>query len=990
MAEVSLQELGYRIKHWSVDEGLPSGFVFSVTQTPEGEIWASTIDGVARCDGRRFRSYSNPDDGTTVLFHRPELHVDAEGRLWSISRQGGMVVSFASGEPRLLAAEDGLPEGYLHPVTGRGRDSPYLQRVPAEGTPANLFGRTEGENFAPHSPTAFPDLSEICEDPHDGALFARTAKNELVRIRDGKMEPVELPLPEGVSPAPVVALISTRTEAPCAVTDLGLFRRTGGEWQLERRFSHSAGLPGIAAAALDWQGQLWLLRDGNLVVVGPDGTQRSVTPRPFEAPMAHLFIDREGSIWIPTRQGLYQLVGAEFTYWRVDPDGLSDTTYNVSEDGDGRIWISGKRNTYYLEPGKATAQTLPGAPLPSSRVVGRSTSGGAYVSHISNSLHFATPQAVELLGSETSSLMLMASDGAFWTGSAEGFQRRPSPGESPVEIGFPMDVTRGIIVQDSKGRLFVALRGVGIIKLDEVEEPRVITAPRDSLIAKRPNALIADPDDNIWYISRGPNGLGYWSPEEDRWYFAEWADLETPFQMPINMSLCADREGGFWIVSTSGILHADRGELMGAVAGGGRPVAWRELARSDGLPTIAGSFHNRGSYLDSKGRVWVPTDDGVAMTDPVRWKRVREQIPPPPVMLTSLRIDNHAVPDPRLDPLEVEPGGHLLEIDYKALHFRDPDRVRYRYRLLGFEDEWTPAGVKTSVRYQKLPHGSYRFEVIADNGFGRWSEVPASLEIVVHPQWWERAWVRVSALLLLVLFGFLAYRQRVLVLQRARTRQERFSRSLIETQESERQRLSRELHDGLGQNLLVIKNGLSLEAQRDQSPDSADEAFRRYADAAGECLSEVRQMSQDLRPHQIDRLGLKVAIESVADRLSETSRVPISREIDDLSGLIQPELEIHLLRIVQEVLGNAIRHSDASGIELSIGKTKDGVDLRVQDDGKGFRLEEARARRRSDGGLGLISIEERARMLGGICHFTTAPGEGTLVEIHIPTTRITS
>ena len=736
-------------------------------------------------------------------------------------------------------------------------------------------------------------------------------------------------------------------------------------------------------AGFDWHNQLWLLSPEGIFIVQSNGTMRKLMPQPFEGLMRFFFVDREGSIWLPTRQGLYQLVHAEFTSWQVDPEGRSNTTYKASEDGQGRIWVSGQRNTFFLEPDESTFRPVPGISLHSINV--RGISSGCYVKGGSDHLWFATPDEVKALPDAEGDLIYATRDGVLWTGNPQGLVRRPTPDSEPELTPFISGSGDGVMAEDSKGRRFLTVRGQGVFQLDGVPEPRLIT-PSDSPTPKRPNSIMADPDDNIWFVSRGPNGLGYWNPLDDQWHFATWIQLNIPFPIPINLSLNADREGGFWVVTTSGVLHCDRKELMEAIPES-RPVKWRLLQKSDGLPTIAASFHNQGSLLDSRGRIWIPTDSGIAMTDPARWKNVRDRIPPPPVIFTGMRLDNK---DADLSPdntLTISPGGHLLELDYKALHYADPDRVSYRYRLLGFEDEWSHAGSTDNVRYQRLPHGTYQFEVTADNGFGDWSERAATLTIIVQPQWWERTSIRFGIALVLLATGVFAYHLRIRSLQKARSRQEELSRKLIETQETERQRLARELHDGLGQNLLVIKNGLSLEATRNKEHDSANEAFNRYANAAKDCLSEVRQMSQDLRPHQIDRLGLKVALESVADRLSETSHVPIHHEVDELDTVFPPEDEIHLLRIIQESLGNAIRHSDASEVKLRVQNQPDAVHLTVSDDGKGFHVEETRVRPRSEGGLGLISIEERARMLGGTCRFTSAPGEGTVVDVHIPITK---
>ena len=230
--------------------------------------------------------------------------------------------------------------------------------------------------------------------------------------------------------------------------------------------------------------------------------------------------------------------------------------------------------------------------------------------------------------------------------------------------------------------------------------------------------------------------------------------------------------------------------------------------------------------------------------------------------------------------------------------------------------------------------------------------------------------VVVSGFLLLV---FLFWRFRA---QRcARLNQAHFSRQLISVQEEERARIARELHDGLGQDLLVIKNTAAMAASKE--PES--EHWEQISELSSNVLSEVRDLSHTLRLPVLDSLGLTRALRSMATQLTDSAGLVCEIALEDIDDLLPPEVEISLFRSAQELIGNAVRHSQGATIKLLAKPIGNQVLLRVSDDGCGYNPQRLAKR-----GLGINSVRERVGLLGGEYDVDTAPQQGTRVTIRIP------
>ena len=209
---------------------------------------------------------------------------------------------------------------------------------------------------------------------------------------------------------------------------------------------------------------------------------------------------------------------------------------------------------------------------------------------------------------------------------------------------------------------------------------------------------------------------------------------------------------------------------------------------------------------------------------------------------------------------------------------------------------------------------------------------------------------------------------------------------LIDAQEAERSRIARDLHDDVSQRIA----GLSIMISRVKrslrgKPDEADvtTALTSMQASVLSLADEIRRLSHDLHPVVLQHTGLDTALGEICAQFQKLQTIDVTYRADADVGRIGPEMALSLFRIAQEALRNVAKHADAHHVGVTLTQTADGIQLSIVDDGRGFDLADVRGRGR---GLGLVSIDERARLLGGSVRFVTQPQQGTCIHVEIPWT----
>jgi signal transduction histidine kinase len=208
---------------------------------------------------------------------------------------------------------------------------------------------------------------------------------------------------------------------------------------------------------------------------------------------------------------------------------------------------------------------------------------------------------------------------------------------------------------------------------------------------------------------------------------------------------------------------------------------------------------------------------------------------------------------------------------------------------------------------------------------------------------------------------------------------------LLKSQENERRWIARDLHDDLGQTMALLK--MQINALERKVPAEFAEVHKILGDSrthVNEVIGKVRHLTHDLSPPSLEHLGLAKELQSLLQGFAKYQAAEVIAEIDDLKGLFPPEAEINLYRLFQEFLNNIVKHAEATQIKVIISRQPQRVDFHLEDNGKGFNPKTLLDYKNLNRGLGLVTMEERVRMLGGDLELQSEPGQGTRLRFAVP------
>jgi len=225
--------------------------------------------------------------------------------------------------------------------------------------------------------------------------------------------------------------------------------------------------------------------------------------------------------------------------------------------------------------------------------------------------------------------------------------------------------------------------------------------------------------------------------------------------------------------------------------------------------------------------------------------------------------------------------------------------------------------------------------------------------------------------------------ERAELVAREKKAREEFTHKLIVSQEAERRRIAGELHDSLGQNLLLAKNRAQLALSSGQASPETREQLEAIRDVAAQAIAEVRQIAHALHPYQLDHLGLTRAVEAMIENTAQSTNIVFEHKLDPVDDVFSPEAATNLYRVIQECLTNALKHAQARSVRLLLERDVRHVRLLVEDNGRGF-MPEQRPSGGATTGLGLKHIAERVRILNGTLQINSKPATGTAIEVVIP------
>jgi signal transduction histidine kinase/ligand-binding sensor domain-containing protein len=928
-----LSELHHRA--YTDERDAPSTFI-GATQTADGFLWFGSSKGLVRFDGVRFDN---------VLGHLPSLRIkalygDGQGGLWIGYKMGG-----------LTYARDGKLTHYQG-----GKEIP-------DGT---LFAILPGP---------------------DGHLWIATTKG-VARQSGNRWEPVGAAMGyDGTQPEGMRMIDGTLWIVDVAgawLLDRGAtrFRRMDREAALVAMWSRLGDPPRLynastdGAAMADSSGALWLSVSEGLErhrwLVDADGRKRHVTEHFTRADglssdeVMDFFEDREHNIWVLTSGGLDQ-----FRASKLRPVAFPGHFSNPAlvEGGDGSVWVGNTWMPPFALGGEAPVPKpgLPDAVITAMRDRHGTLWMGGYrglaAYRDGETQAIALPSALKDIGNRFQALALDEDDALWVSASGYGLYRYAHGQWSRKDgsDGFPEGPPLRML-DDGQGRLWLAY-------------------PHDVLIVRSRQGIRRYDAENglqaggltavqvrgahVWI--GGDNGL-----------FALRGDRFVPML----------GEGGERFRGISGIVETAQGELWLNAFDGAYRLKGSDLARAlqddtyrlpflrfgadDGRLGVPASIRPLPTLLQSAdGRLWFATNSTVSWLDPAR---ILENRVPPAVSIDAVHAGDRRYPSGAA--IELPPLTRRLELDYTAASMTQPQRVRFRYRLDGVDEDWQDAGDSRRASYTNLSPGAYRFRVQAFNEDGVPSQGDAHIDFVIAPAWHQSAWFRLVCLALFMALIWLAF------LLRARYVHAR-TWAAIEARHGERERIARELHDTLLQGI----QGLLLRVQA-WAADASLSATRRQemetaADRARDILGEGRDRIMILRHGAIVEGSLADALRETGEEGAATYGVPFALTERGKPRELDADVVAQSVEIAREAMRNAFVHASARHVTVTILHTWLCLRVTVSDDGQGIDSALLHAGGR-EGHWGMDGMRERAYCIGARLRWRSHRGKGTDVRLIVP------
>lgn len=938
---------------WNGQRGAPAD-VLQFTQTHDGWLWISSSNGLFRFDGVDFERIDTVRGQRLHTTNTVALLTTRDGRLWVGGRFGGISV-IADDGIRVFNEESGLPRGTVLTMS-EGPDgsvwaatSTGLGVLEPQSARFRRLGQQDGLPLAPARQVLFG---------RDGRLWVALTGG--IYFRD----PGDARFQQAWPYLNLVAM----AEAP----DGTLWGSDGVDKHYRVLTAAPPGNPrpraemGGNGALFDRDGNMWILKVNAVERRRPPYTGSAADAREFTkengmsgALVQTAFEDREGNLWLGTSAGLDRLRRVRLSNVRVDT--AFDHPGVISDDRNGvlisdwrrplhRYDVSGKPQP--LQPLSFTSAYRAGDGtlwLANARERWRRDSSGTF---------HRIPHPDHLVGYDTQA-MTIDGKGRMWISLSR-------KGLFVIEhgmwhkhgglVGMPESLALSLVT-DGAGRVWAGFLD-NRIAVVEGSRLRVFGAA-DGLMLGDVQALLVD-QGQLW--AGGAKGLARFDGQ--RWHAVNIAS-EEPLRGV--SGLLRAQSGDLWLNGSDGVTRIANAELHRLMKEPGRAVAYERFDALDGLIGSAEQLRPLPSITQSRdGRLWFATASDVASVDP---STIARNPLAPPVQVLSLRAgEAHFAPKPTL---QLPVGQRDVRIAYTALSLAIPERLRFRYKLEGFDAQWQEVGTRREAVYTNLPPGDYRFRVLAANEDGVWNEAGASFELRLPPRFVETDWFKVLMVLAAVaLLGGLY----LLRIRRLTARlQERMQARL-----AERERIARGLHDTVLQSVqgLIIV----LERQVRTLPISTAERaqIEETLEFADELMAESRECISDLRkdgaPGDLDRV------------LAEYGRVLLQKRFacrtEGLPRELAPGIREEVKAIAREALFNAARHAHANRVELLLEYRRDGFILEVRDDGCGMTapmLDQGRPQH-----YGMVGMSERAKAIDARYALKSAPGQGTVMRLEIP------
>lgn len=956
----------YRVDMWKTEQGLPQNTVKEILQTADGYLWLGTQFGIVRFDYVSPKVFDRPGTPGMASDNCMGMVEAVDGSLWVAS--DAHLLHYKDRRWVSIPLEDHKPVGRRWGMSRSREGGIWL----ATDNGLLRFDEAKVTRYTVADGLATNTVYGVREDPKSGTVYV--AVHGMIQRRDpmtGQFR-VHAVVPQPFNLQGWEFFLDREGNLWSPHLD-GL--RCWGEGRPPLLFTVRDGLysTNMVSISEDGQGVIWIISEGGKLCSVTNGRlERRPDLVPEQDHALCLYEDHEANLWIGTTYSGVKRLQRRHMSTFLSRDGLlNDDVYSIYQSRDESLWFGGGRGLTRLKEGRVRIYGLPTDDL-GNRVYSmfEDRSGQMWVGTRAWGL-------LRLVDGEFVPFPLMANftmdqpnamcedrAGRLWIGTTGGLYRMEngSVKRFTTRDGLSFDNIRGLL-EDRHGDLWLATYGGGINRLRD----GVFTAytKKDGLS-----------DDVTWLLYEDAEGVLWIGTEHglNRFKDGRITSLTTEcglFDDVIN-GLLEDDSGSFWIGCNRGIYRASKRDLNRVADGVQTRVNCAVYGNSDGMDSSETNGETQPSACRAMdGRFWFPTMKGAVFFDP---RHLRNNSLPPPVVIEEVLVDRK--PLSPVSPLRLPPGrGKVVEFRYTGNSLIAPEKVLYRYRLDGYDNEWTDAGNRREAFYTNLRPGSYRFRVVACNNHGVWNETGASVALVFAPYFHQTWAFYVLCALAVVATAFGLHQRRVRVLARIQRLEQQHALDL------ERSRIAQDMHDEMGSSLTRI--GLLSElARRDlHEPSEAEPHLAKIQHTSGELFRSMDEIVWTVNPRH-DTLDSLVGY---LCRYSQNYlglagiRCRLDVPAAPLSQPLSSEERHNLLLAVKEALHNAVRHAHSSEVWMRVAVSSSQVMIAIEDDGCGFISSDAHSNRN-----GLANMRRRLEGLRGRMEIVSSPGHGTKILLYLP------
>lgn len=940
---------------WTKKDGAPTGATF-VTQDNNGMLWFSAPDGLYHFDGSKFER-TDEIDGNKLLSPNTFCVSIYDDALW-VGYQFGGVSVFEHGKVRHYGVKDGAPDHTVFQFAKTQAGAMWLTSSIGvfwlDGQRWRHVDETDGLPAGSiHNMRLLPDGSILAFHPEgvyrnspdghrfhlaiaqrgilkgkllpDGSVLVSTATSaQIFQPTTGKLTPLVLPKSEGIHQFPTSDAhghlwISTSTGIQLLDSTLQPQKTSFSQSDFTGKF--------IQTSISDHEGNFWIITDNGIDRIRE--TRLTTVDLPEEISSINVVAGTNGSVWISNSYGDNSVKEPTFGITH-DGQPLKSQAKNITSslhDGDGSVWFASSKALWHQQDTGTQKWDLPpdlrGAEV---QAMAMDPEGTLWLSVVRRGVHTFR-------------------DGV-WSGPGGHAELQPTAvslladGQQRLWFGYPANQ--------------MALLEKGVVQH---------FGPGDGLDVGNVLAM-SNRFGRLWV--GGERGLAYL----DGRHFVTLKDGGDNFRGVSGIVETA--AGEIWLHGPDGLIRVRKEDLASALQSHSNSVHGEPFNYLDGhvgapipirpLPTLVEA---------TDGRLWYATSNSAGWIDP---QHIARNTLAPKTLVTALKAGGKSyVSAPTVN---LPQHTTNLEIDFTAASLSIPERVRFRYRLVGLDTQWRDSEGRRQVFYTNLGPGDYHFEVMAANEDGVWSTSAASLAFHIEPSFTQTIWFELTCGIAALVIGYLLYLWRVAQVT-IRIGERLQERAL------ERERIARTLHDTFLQSVQALIMRFHMIKADLPATDPVQEQIDDALQSAEDVVREGRDQVMDLRLTNVYGGDLVKALSDVGDDMAAQHDIAFSLKSIGESRKLAAMAQDEVFAIGREALFNAFRHAGGSDVVVELDFSAATFCMTIRDNGKGLD-DSVKAAGYRPGHWGLTGMRERAARVYGALTIESASDNGTAVQLCIP------